>query len=141
MADYPPPHGSALPRQDTAPTTAALIAYILFGLAALTQIGGSGLVVPAPLLTLIGIIGVIVAYVKRSEARGTWLESHMSWLISTFWWSTVWAVIGWIVFLLLAIVLIGFALGPLIWAITAIWVLYRVIRGFVYFKDQRPIPL
>ena len=40
----------------------------------------------------------------------------------------------------LAIVLIGFALGPLIWAVTAAWVLYRVIRGILYFKDQRPIP-
>ena len=40
----------------------------------------------------------------------------------------------------LAIVLIGFALGPLIWAVTAAWVLYRVIRGLLYFKDQRPIP-
>ena len=141
MAEFPPPQGTTVARGiDQAPTGAALVAYVLFGLAALTQIGGSGLVVPAPLLTFIGIIGVIVAYVKRSDARGTWLESHMSWLISTFWWSTVWAVIGWVVFLALAIVLIGFALGPLIWAITAIWVLYRVIRGILYFKDQRPIP-
>jgi len=120
---------------------AALIAYLLFGLAALTQIGGSGIAVPAPLLTFIGLIGVIVAYVKRSESRGTWVESHMTWLIRTFWWSTVWALIGWALLVLLAIVLIGFALGPLIWAITAIWVLYRVIKGVVYFKDQRAIPL
>jgi uncharacterized membrane protein len=45
------------------------------------------------------------------------------------------------VLLLLAIVLIGFALGPLIWAVTAIWVLYRVIKGVMYFKDSRPVPL
>jgi uncharacterized membrane protein len=78
--------------------------------------------------------------VKRDEARGTWLESHLTWLIGTFWWSTLWAVIGWLVLIALAIVLIGFALGPLIWAVTAAWVLYRVIRGLLYFKDQRPIP-
>ena len=141
MADFPPPqHTSVVRGPDQAPTAAALVAYVMFGLAALTQIGGSGLVVPAPLLTFIGIIGVIIAYVKRPGARGTWLESHMTWLIRTFWWSTVWAVIGWIVLLALAIVLIGFALGPLIWAVTAIWVLYRVIRGIIYFKDQRAIP-
>jgi uncharacterized membrane protein len=138
MADYPAP-GSAT-ATGSPPTTAALLVYVLLGFAALTQIAGSGLVVPAPLLTLIGIIGVIIAYVKRDEARGTWLESHMTWLIGTFWWSTIWAVIGWIVLVLLAIVLIGFALGPLIWALTAIWVLYRVIRGALYYKDQRPIP-
>jgi uncharacterized membrane protein len=122
------------------PVTAALIAYILFAFGAVTQVAGSGLVVPAPLLTFIGIVGVIVAYVKRGDARGTWLESHMTWLIRTFWWSTVWALIGWVVLIALAIVLIGFALGPLIWGVTAIWVLYRVIRGILLFKDSRPIP-
>jgi uncharacterized membrane protein len=138
MADYPAP-GSAT-AVSSPPTTAALLAYILLGFAALTQIAGSGIAVPAPLLTLIGILGIIIVYVKRDEARATWLESHMTWLIRTFWWSTIWALIGWIVLVLLAIVLIGFALGPLIWAVTAIWVLYRVIRGILYYKDQRPIP-
>ena len=142
MAQFPPPPSStAVTYSAQAPTMAALIAYLLFGLAALTQIGGSGIAVPAPLLTFIGVIGVIVAYVKRGDSRGTWVESHMTWLIRTFWWSTVWALIGWVLLVLLAIVLIGFALGPLIWAVTAIWVLYRVIKGVMYFKDQRPVPL
>jgi uncharacterized membrane protein len=140
MAQFPPPQSSTvLTPSAQVPTMAALIAYLLFGLAALTQFASSGLVVPAPLLTFIGIIGVIVAYVKRGDSRGTWVESHMTWLIGTFWWSTVWALIGWVVFIVLGIIVIGLALGPLIWAITAIWVLYRVIKGVLYFKDQRPI--
>jgi len=139
MAEFPSPQGTTAPTGQVS-STAALVAYLLLGLAALTQIAGSGLATPAPLLTIIGIIGVIVAYVKRDEARGTWLESHLTWLIGTFWWSTLWAVMGWLVLIALAIVLIGFALGPLIWAVTAAWVLYRVIRGLLYFKDQRPIP-
>jgi uncharacterized membrane protein len=138
MADFPPPRATT--DAGSPPTTAVLVVYALLGLAALTQIGGSGLATPAPLLTLIGIAAVIVAYVKRDEARGTWLESHVNMLIGTFWWSTLWAIVGWLVLILLAIVLIGFALGPLIWAVVAIWVLYRVIRGVMYFKDQRPIP-
>ena len=142
MAQFPPPQGSSVvTANDNVPTMAALVAYLMFGLAALTQIAGSGVAVPAPLLTLFGVVGVIIAYVKRGDARGTWLESHMTWLIRTFWWSTVWAMIGWAVLVLLAIVLIGFALGPLIWAITAVWVLYRVIKGVLYFKDRRAIPL
>ena len=139
MAEFPSPQGMTTPTGQVS-STAALVAYLLLGLAALTQIAGSGLATPAPLLTIIGIIGVIVAYVKRDEARGTWLESHLAWLIATFWWSTLWAVVGWLVLIALAIVLIGFALGPLIWAVTAAWVLYRVIRGLLYFKDQRAIP-
>ena len=141
MADFPPPQSSALPGTREVPATAAMIAYALFAFAALTQIGSSGLAVPAPLLTWIAIIGVIIAYVKRGDARGTWLESHMTQLIRVFWWSTAWAIIGWIVLGLFAIVLIGLALGPLIWAATAVWVLYRVIRGALYLKDQRPYPL
>jgi uncharacterized membrane protein len=138
MADFPPPRTTI--DAVSPPTTAVLAVYVLLGLAALMQFGSSGLATPAPLLTFIGIIAVIVAYVKRDEARGTWLESHVNWTIGTFWWSTLWAVIGWLVLILLAIVLIGFALGPLIWAVVAIWVLYRVIRGMLYFKDRQPIP-
>lgn len=140
MADFPPPQRTAAVASDGVSTTAAIIAYLLFGFAALTQIGGSGIAVPAPLLTPIAIVGVIVAYVKRGDYRGTWLESHMSWLIRTFWWSTAWAILGWIVLGLFAIVIIGFALGPLIWAITAVWVLYRVIRGILNLMNQRPMP-
>ena len=141
MAQFPPPQSTTVDVRPQVPSMAALIAYLLFGFAALTQIGASGLFVAAPLLTIFGVIAVIIAYVKRGDARGTWVESHMTWLIRTFWWSTVWAVIGGLVFVLLAIVLIGLALGPLIWAVTAIWVLYRVIRGVMYFKDQKPIPV
>jgi uncharacterized membrane protein len=138
MADYtvtPAPRTENRP-----PETATLIAYLLLGGAAVLQVLGSGFAVPAPLLTFVGIAGVIVAYANRAEARGTWVESHLTWLIRTFWWSTIWAVVGWLVLLVLAIVLIGFALGPLIWFFTAIWVLYRVIRGFIAFNGSRPIP-
>jgi len=142
MADFPPPTPTptSAPASTGMPTTAAMVAYLLLGLGALIQIVGSGLATPAPMLTIVGIIGVVIAYIKRSEARGTWVASHMTWLIRTFWWSTLWAVVGWLVLLLLAIVLIGFALGPLIWIATSIWVLYRVIRGILYFKDEQPVP-
>ena len=57
---------------------------------------------------LIGIAGVIVAYVKRDDARGSWVESHLRWLIRTFWFSLLWAVIGWVVLLVLGLILIGY---------------------------------
>jgi uncharacterized membrane protein len=40
---------------------------------------------------------------------------------------------------LLAIILIGLVIGYVIWVATTIWVLYRLIRGYVLFKDSRPI--
>ena len=45
------------------------------------------------------IVAIVVDYVKRDEAKGTWLESHFSWQIRTFWWGLLWAVIGAITFL------------------------------------------
>ena len=90
MADYPPPAAPA----GQPPITAALIVYALFALAAIGAVVSSGLVTFAPLVVIAGIVGVIIAYVKRGEARGTWVASHFDWLIATFWWSLLWDVIA-----------------------------------------------
>lgn len=47
------------------------------------------------------IVAIVLDYIKRDDARGTWLESHFTWQIRTFWWSLVWGVLGWITFLIL----------------------------------------
>jgi uncharacterized membrane protein len=78
------------------------------------------------------LVGVILNYVKRPEARGTWLESHFSWQIRTFWWSLLWFAVG----LALAIVLIGF----FIMLAAGVWVLYRAIRGWVELTESKPMP-
>lgn len=124
------------------PVTGALVAYLLIGLCAISAlVSAGGVVVAAPLVGLLGFVGVIVAYIKRAEAEGTWVASHLRWLIRTFWFSTLWGVLGGIVFVLLFIV---FLLGPLlafgIWGATSLWVIYRVIRGYLLFKDSKPIP-
>ncbi|HEX9181999.1 MAG TPA: hypothetical protein VF876_01950 [Burkholderiales bacterium] len=79
------------------------------------------------------LAGVILNYVKRAEARGTWLESHFTWQIRTFWWSLLWCAVG----LALAIVIVGF----FILLAAALWVLYRAIRGWVELADGKPAPL
>lgn len=139
MADYDATNAAVA---GNPPVSGALLAYLMVGLGAITAlVSAGGVVVAAPLVGLFGIIGVIVAYVKRDEAEGTWVASHLSWLIRTFWYSTFWGVVGGIIFVLLFIV---FLLGPLlafgIWGVTSLWVIYRVIRGYLLFKDSRPIP-
>jgi uncharacterized membrane protein len=135
MADYEVVKTGSTPGD--LPVTSALIAYALYGVAAVTAlISAGGIVGAAPLLGLIGIVGVIVCYVKRSDAHGTWIESHLRWLIRTFWYSLLWAVIGGI----FAITIIGLVVAIPVWAAASIWVLYRVIRGYLLFKDSRPIP-
>src|SRR2546428_13023175 len=69
------------------------------------------------------IVAVIVDYVKKDDAAGTWLESHFRWQIRTFWWGLLWGVIGGI----LLLVLIGY-LGL---AGHAVWIIYRIVKGWL----------
>src|SRR5437016_10819890 len=110
-----------------------LVVYALFGVAAIAGLASSGFPLIAPLMGIVGIVAIILAYVKRGEAAGTWLASHYRWLIRTFWFSLLWGCIGAIIFVLLAIIVIGLVIGYVIWVATTIWVIYRLIRGYLLF--------
>ena len=129
----PSPPSGAGPSQSLISTT--LLVYALFGVAAIAGLVSAGLL-STPLLGLIGLIGLIIAYVKSGEASGTWLQSHFRWLIRTFWFSVLWNIVGW----LAVVTLIGIPIAIAIWIATTIWVLYRLIRGYLLFKDSKPIP-
>jgi uncharacterized membrane protein len=77
------------------------------------------------------IVGVVIGYVKRDEAAGSWLESHFRWQIRTFWWGLLWGLIG----AVLLLVLIGY----LVWVAAAIWVISRIVKGWLYLNDNKPI--
>ena len=120
--------------------TATLVVYALFGVAGVVAIASHGFPPILPLGGIVGLIGIIMAYVKRGDAAGTWLASHYRWLIRTFWFSLLWGCIGAIIFVLLAIVVIGIIIGAAIWIATALWVIYRIIRGYLLFNDSKPVP-
>jgi uncharacterized membrane protein len=138
MAEFPAPNTALPPASPRFPR--ACSPTRCSASRAVVALASSGFPVIAPLLGLVGIAGLIVAYVKRDDARGTWVASHLTWLIRTFWFSFLWGIVGWIVLLLLGIILIGIPIAFLIWAAASIWVIYRVIRGYLLFKDSRPIP-
>lgn len=140
MADYIPAGSPATPPAPPPPVTGTLVVYVLFAVAAIAGLLAHGLPLIAPLFGLVGIVGVIVAYVQRGDAAGTWLASHLRWLIRTFWWSLLWAIIGGLVLVTLGLILIGIPIAWGIWIVDTLWVLYRVIRGFLLFKDNRPVP-
>ncbi|HJU24821.1 MAG TPA: hypothetical protein VJ891_20130 [Casimicrobiaceae bacterium] len=132
MAEYPASATTSTTESRQPPATGTLVAYILFGIAALVGFAGHGF------LSLVGIVGVIIAYISRSDSRGTWAESHLTWLIRTFWWSLLWDAIG--VLLVMLTLFIAYPVAWVIWVATAIWVIYRVVRGFLLFTERRPIP-
>ncbi len=87
------------------------------------------------------IIAVIMNYSRRSETHGTWLESHFRWQIRTFWFSWLWILVVSIIAALLLILLIGFVIAIVGYALIGIWIIYRVARGWLALREGRPMPL
>src|SRR4029079_11229977 len=80
-------------------------------------------------ITLIG--GLVVAYIKRDDAAGTWLESHYRWQIRTFWWSLAWGAIGAVTSLILVGFVVLFA--------AAVWFIYRIAKGWLALRAGKAV--
>ncbi len=87
------------------------------------------------------IIAVVINYVKRDDVRGTYLDSHFSWQIRTFWWALAWIILVWIVGLILSIVLVGFAIWFAGFLMLGIWVCYRILRGWMRLSNGQSMPM
>lgn len=77
------------------------------------------------------LVGVVINFIKRDEARGTWLESHFEWQIKTVW-----------------ITLAGFALagltfetgiGLFILIPTVVLLIYRIVIGWNALNSDKPV--
>ena len=112
------------------------VIYALHAFSALTGILSSALIVTAFLSGWPSIIAVILNYVKRSEVRGTWLDSHFSWQIRTFWFALLWLVVGAIAFA----TVIGIPVALVLWIAIGVWVLYRIIRGWLALVSEKTLP-
>jgi uncharacterized membrane protein len=111
--------------------------YGLHALSLVTGIIGVATVAGAFLFGWPSIIAVILNYVKRNEARGTWLESHFRWQIRTFWYGLLWVVLC----ALFVVVTLGVGL-LIVWlpfAIVGLWFIYRIARGWIQLKDRQPM--
>ena len=115
--------------------TVTHVIYALHAFSALTGLVSAAFVVTAFLTGWPSILAVILNYAKRAEARGTYLESHFSWQIRTFW-----AALGWFVLaMFLFVTLIGIPIAFLIVVGTGLWVLYRIMRGWLALNDARAV--
>jgi len=81
------------------------------------------------------IVAVILNYVKRGDARGTWAESHYRWQIRTFWYALLWLLVA----LLLLVTLVGAPIGFAALVVLTLWLIYRIGRGWVSLVDRRPM--
>ena len=85
------------------------------------------------------IIAVIINYVKRGDARGTWLESHFAWQIQTFWIAVGLSILIAVVSAILVLVVIGLLTWPMGFFVLGIWAIYRIAKGWVALRDRRPV--
>jgi uncharacterized membrane protein len=120
------------------------LTHITYGLHALglgMGVFGASTVVGA-FLGLPSLVALIINYVKRSDVRGTWLESHFSWQIRTFWWVLAWAVLILLVSAPLVLLLgLGLVTGSLGLFVLGAWAIYRIARGWLRLKDREPMPV
>ncbi len=124
---------------DPSHVTYTHIIYALHALAVVIGLTASATIVGTFIWSVPSIIAVIMNYVRRNEVKGTVLESHFTWQIRTFWYTALWAlVIGGLSFVLMFI-LIGFVTWWLGFGALGIWVLYRVVRGWVALRDMKPM--
>ena len=111
------------------------IIYALHAFSAFMGIVSTAAVVTAFLTGWPSILAVVLNYAKRSDVRGTFLESHFRWQIRTFWFAVLWVVVA----VMLVVTILGIPLAWLIVVATGFWVLYRIVRGWLALNEGRPI--
>ncbi len=111
------------------------VIYALHAVSVLIGVTTAAFIVTAFVFGIPSIVAVILNYVKRAEARGTFLESHFRWQIRTFWFAVLWCLIGGILFA----TLIGAVVAIPLFIVVGLWVLYRVVRGWLALNDGKPV--
>ena len=129
----------------TQPVDQSLVTYthIIYALHAFAVVMGvistAATVLGGFVFSLPSIIAVIMNYAKRASVRGTYLDSHFSWQIRTFWFAVLWAVVLGVISGVLAIVVIGIFTWYVGALLLGAWVIYRVARGWLSLRDRRPM--
>ncbi len=77
------------------------------------------------------LVAVIMNYIKRPDVANTWLASHFTWQIRTFWYGILWLAIGCVTSLII--------IGIPILVIASIWIIYRIIKGWVDLYSKKPM--
>jgi uncharacterized membrane protein len=126
---------------DSSLVTYTNVIYALHSLSVLIGITTAWTIVGSFVFGLPSIVAVIMNYARQSDVRGTFLEAHFRWQIRTFWFALLWALVIWAVSLPLMLIAVGFFTLWAGYVALGIWVIYRVIRGWLALRDRRPVPV
>ena len=115
--------------------TATHLVYALHALSLLIGITTAATIVGAFVFGLPSIIAVVINYLKRDEAKGSFLESHFRWQIRTFWFALLWCLMGAFLF----VTFIGIPFAVAVFFAAGVWVIYRIARGWLALRDRNPM--
>jgi uncharacterized membrane protein len=145
---------------DDSSVTYTHIIYALHALSGIIGLTSGATVIGSFVFGIPSIIAVIMNYLRRDQVRGSFLESHFNWQIRTFWFALAAGVAIWLIVIVLAglgmagifasvftggLSLVGTA-GAFVGAwlaftvgatIVGIWILYRVVRGWLALREKR----
>jgi uncharacterized membrane protein len=124
---------------DPSLVTICQVTYALHALGLAIGAFGAATVVGSFLFGWPSIIAVIINYVKRGDARGTWLESHFAWQIRTFWFALLWGCLIAIAGLLLLIVVVGIGVWIIGLFVLGVWAIYRIARGWMRLNARQTV--
>ncbi|MBC5784519.1 hypothetical protein H8N03_16345 [Ramlibacter sp. USB13] len=91
---------------------------------------GMHTVAPFTLWSL-SLIALVVHYVKRADETDARYVAHHSYMIRTVWWTLLWLLITsplWLLFVFP---------GAIAYTLIGAWYLYRCLRGWLRFNDNR----
>jgi uncharacterized membrane protein len=109
--------------------------YALHTLSLLIGVTTAATIIGAFVFGVPSIIAVVINYLKRDEARGTFLASHFRWQIRTFWFALLWFVIGAMLFASV----IGIPLALAVFFADGVWAIYRIARGWLALRNGKPM--
>lgn len=79
------------------------------------------------------LVALLIDFIKRGDAVGTWHESHFTWRIRTVF------IAGGLYVLTAPLWMLFLLPGMLAWWVVSIWFLYRIIKGMIGMNAGRPM--
>ncbi len=136
------------------------VMYALHAFAGFLGVTSGATIIGAFVFGIPSILAIFMNYARRDAVRGTWLESHFEWQTRTFWTAAALLIALVVIAILLGLfgvvsllttpvtgpagvaggaagfggAWLAFTVGAVV---TGIWILYRVIRGWMALRDGK----
>jgi uncharacterized membrane protein len=80
------------------------------------------------------VVAMIINYIKRGDLPNDFYRSHYRWQARSFWFTLFWLVLTSPLYLLFWVP------GAVAWFVVGLWYLYRFLRGWWAFNENKPMP-